>query len=59
VRRVSTPRLGRRRALGVRTPRLQRPRLRRLGGPRVARLSAGRKRLGLAPKRRRRQAAAA
>ena len=59
VRRAGTARLGRRRALGIRAPRLARPRLRRLAGPRVTRLSAGRKRLGLAPRRRRRQAAGA
>jgi hypothetical protein len=59
VRRAAAPRLGRRRSLGLRSPRIRGPRLQRLAGPRVTRLSAGRKRLGLPSRRRRRQAVAA
>lgn len=43
---------------GIRRPRVRRPSLRRLAGPRVARVRTSQGRLGLAPRRKRRQAAA-
>lgn len=55
VGRGSAVRLPRTRRVGA--PRLRRVRLRRLGGP-VTRINGGRRRVRLAPRRRRRQAAA-